>query len=293
MRNLKLSFAGFLMGTGLSSFAWAAESVKETIHWGIPSESSMKPPMDFKTKPLAGKDSFMLELLRTNLPSYHHEYFTGNVQRILMEIQKSKNTCFTVSLEDRSRLEYAYWTPYAILPPPIFVTRKDVLPKLKLHDGKISLMETFEDRKLKGATGYARSFGPEIDALIKKSKDSNLQRSSFDFFSQNVLEMITTNRIDYTIEHRFVYNQYNRSNQFPNLAALPIMEARNPLTTYVVCSKSAFGHTVIEKIDRIIRENVDTAEYKSKNMLNNFGDADFELDVKKFAKERAKKATIE
>ena len=71
------------------------------------------------------------------------------------------------------------------------------------------------------------------------------------------------------------------------------MEARNPLTTYVVCSRSAFGHTVIEKIDRIIRENVDTAEYKSKNMLNNFGDADFELDVKKFAKERAKKATIE
>lgn len=296
MTKLTMAFVSMLMGAGLSFSAKAANIAKETIHWGVPSESSVKPLLDFKVKPLASKDSFMLELLRENLPQYQHEYFTGNVQRILMELQKSTNTCFTVSLEDRSRLEYAYWTSYAILPPPLFVTRKDVLPKLKLHDGKVSLVETAENKKLKGATGISRSFGPELDALLKKTKDSNLQRSSFDFFSQNVLEMINTNRIDYTIEHRFVYNQYSRGNKFPNLVTVPIVEAKNPLTAYVLCSRSPLGHAVIEKIDRIIRENVDTIEYKKKNMLEGYpadNDADFEIEVNKFAKERMKKAVIE
>ncbi len=263
---------------------------KTLLIWGVPSESVSK---EDKTAPITKQTDAFISFLSENLPEYQHEYFSGNVDRILMTVRKSENTCFTASLEDRSRLEFGHWTPYMIMPPPVLVIRKDTLPLLNLHNGKVSLEELFKNKKLKGFAATSRSFGPEIDRFLKTHQYAKINRFSMDFYSQNLLEMIANNRVDYTIEHSFVFSVYNKN--YKNLVMIPIQEAKKPLEIFVVCSRSPLGKEVIEKVDRIIRQNVLLASFQKQTLkivLSKLPPA-FLPELERYFKERAKKSVVE
>lgn len=295
MRGLRfIIFCSLVVPAFCLAAAATLNKSKGIIAWAVPENPQFS--VTNNGAPLTARGNSIISYLSRHLPEYDHTTLIASIRRILVQIQKNENTCLTSSLEDRSRLEFSYWTSYGILPPPMLVVRKETVPLLKVKNGKVSLLDLIKTKKFRGGARHSRSFGPEIDEILKALQDSKPSTVSFDFFSQNLLEMISRNRIDYSIEHQVVFNQYIKAVSLHNLVALPILEANKPLVNYIICSRTKFGKTVIEKIDRIVRENILSTAYEEdimKAVLLVSPDEQFRISYEKYRKARSKKVDIE
>lgn len=248
------------------SFVFQADAQPEiaTIYWGLPNLNASLKGIVETTRPYA-ESGYMMSLVKKNLPEYRHQFFSGNLQRILSEVKTTSNTCFAASLYKPDRTTFSYMTSFALLPAPVIILKKDSLKEVPLKKGKVDLSKLLQDKSFKGLAAEGRSFGDDVDSVLKNVDRSFVNRFSADFLADNLMVMVAKGRADYTFEHPYYFEQYQTVNPLiKNLVAMPMEEAPHALGLYILCSRSPLGHSIVKRLDDLIRKNISLPDYREK-----------------------------
>lgn len=287
---LCLAFAGFLVASRA-----AAQPEVTTIYWGLPNINPSLKGIVETTRPYA-ETGYLMSLVKKNLPEYRHQFFSGNLQRILSEIKTTPNTCFAASLYKPDRVTFSYMTSFALLPAPVIIVKKDRLKEIPLKKGKVELGKLLHDKGFKGLAAEGRSFGEDVDLALKNVDKSLLNRFSADFLADNLMVMVAKGRADYTFEHPYYFEQYQTVNPLiKNLVAMPMDEAPHTLGLYILCSRTPLGHSVVKRLDDVIRKNISLPDYREKVLKSHtsYDHKDvFMKAVDAFVLKRAKKPEV-
>lgn len=243
-----------LITTVLAEKAYVA---KRELVWAFATTHKSLPPP--KNANILGESHPLFKFYQEELKDYKQTIMAATLTRIEMELRdKKKLMCYPGSSEFSRRREFTYLTSQYIQPAPqLVVTKKIGQRLLKKYTGKVSLKEIMNDKSLKGSLAEGRSYGEEIDQLLKDN-GQNIKRQVYNTFIQTVIPQIKISRIDYTLEYPFVVNSMeaeDKNKKIP-LMTIPLSDVKEYVTQYIACTKSPEGLEVIKRLDRAIRENV-------------------------------------
>ncbi len=233
---------------------------KDTITWG----HICTPPLYICDKDgVTGVGADIENIIFENLQEYNHERLSSNVERILDNLKTDSLFCSSSLSKNPEREKFAYYSiPAAIVPPIHIFIRKDDHSVFKGLD-ILSLEKTLKDSKLKFGYPSGRSFGPKIDSIIKvHSKDPHLSATYSSEVSDQQINLLIGNRIDYTIGGYFALKFAAKKRGVEDkILALKVEESQNYLMLYVVCPKNDWGKAMIDKINTILRKEIPTQRY--------------------------------
>ncbi len=196
-------------------------------------------------------------LLVTRLPQVRHEFVVAVPTRFEALVRQGEPICSLLPRRTPERLSWLYFTPTH---PPLnsravhLVTRAELLPRLTALGEPLSLARVLQAPQLRGVLTRDRSFGPRIDQLLQTQGQTLLQ-SALAWRGSNLLSMLQAGRMDYTLEHPVLVDDYLR--QHPDgarLVKLPLLEAQAISQATVACARNPAGRRHIEAIDAVIRE---------------------------------------
>jgi uncharacterized protein (TIGR02285 family) len=155
-------------------------------------------------------------------------------------------------------------TPAIIMPPHGITVKRSKLP---LFDNKkvVSLEELLKNDKLRLGIAEGRSYGKDLDALLKKHEGQKhvYARAGKELY-KGLFQMLMADRIDYLLgypmEAMYFAGEFGVSNQIVNIA---LKESDEYRLTYVGCSKTEWGKQVIDRIDEILKKERTTDQYRA------------------------------
>lgn len=268
-----------------------ARADETEIHWAFPGvdEEIQKA---FEEKSPYSPKGYIIEQIKAGLPEYKHKVFTANNKRVMNSLQETTNTCFLAGLHSADREKFTYMTSYAILPPIIVVMKKKTVATLPVANNKISLEYLLKQKSLNYSFTDQRVFGPQVDEVIRKVASSSSMVTADHMLGNNFIRMVGAGRISFTLEHPFFFEQYQKERaDLKDLTFVVPTEEKDPLEIFIMCSKSPLGQKVIQKVDKLIRKLVTTAEYR-KNVLTSYTEFDDDPEFKKQFQEYIRKRSL-
>ncbi|RUO77447.1 hypothetical protein [Idiomarina seosinensis] len=137
-------------------------------------------------------------------------------------------------------------------------TLSELAQKLvKQYGSPISFQQLAAGTELKLAQPSGRKYGDIQPTLDDYPIDGPKHRTIFGQNALfNLLTMIISNRVDYTVDYQFMINFYNKlspPNKQALLAFIPIIEyGQRPITGAIGCARNPWGKRAIEHINRNI-----------------------------------------
>ncbi|MBF0390037.1 MAG: transporter substrate-binding domain-containing protein [Desulfamplus sp.] len=255
VKNLKMLFVLFSV-----LFFDVDASSKETIIWG---HGCIPPLYLCEGDNVRGVAANIENIVFENLPDYKHERLNSNLERILESLKTQDKFCCSAIAKNPEREEFAYFSiPAAIVPPIHIFIRKDDHAAFGGAD-VVSLDKTLEKTNLKFGYPSARSFGSEIDAIIKAHANApHLSETySSDIVDQQI-ELLINRRIDYTIGGYFALKiAAKKLGVQDEILPIRISEKEEYLALYFVCPKNGWGRAMVEKINAILKKELPTKRY--------------------------------
>lgn len=241
-------------------FASGFASEKPELIWAFATSSTTMQPSGLN---IVDENHNLFKLFKKELHQYDHKVLKGTLPRIEKELKNQKNVCYPGSTEFTRRKKFTYLTPMYVQPSPQLVVT-EVLGQRLLNENQngLTLKNIMEDKKLRGSLAEGRSYGETIDHILN-SKQGNIKRRVYNTFIQTVVDQIKIGRVDYTIEYAFVVQALqNQSNENKiRLMTIPLKDVGPYVTQYTACSKTPEGLNIIEKLDEVIRKNINKPEY--------------------------------
>ncbi|KPC54774.1 TIGR02285 family protein [Amantichitinum ursilacus] len=202
-----------------------------------------------------GTGDRLVKLLQHSLPQYEHRMVNMVPGRIFAELRNGTHLCYASSLANADRLAYSVMTAAGIAPPVQVVLRQDTLRAHPQWRDGVDLAQLFQDRSLLGNYPAARSFGDEIDTLLRSPSNRNMKPMAVVSQSSNLFRMMQMGRLDYTLEYPQVLVYQQSKGQAPaDLVSVPIKNAPPFLGSHVACSKNDWGRKVIVDIDAAMQK---------------------------------------
>ncbi len=215
-----------------------------------------------------GGADLIQKLLIVKLTDYNHKKIKANVSRTEELVRKKENVCSCATFKTPDREEYGYFNTI----PSSFILANGIITKKKnrhLFENiqKVSLAHTLKNNNLKLGITQDRKFGDKIDQLIDKHKNSSniYERTSSDL-TKGLIEMLFLDRVDYILgydwELQYLAKEFWSEKQANELIFISVEETKPYLISYIFCSKSILGKTVVNKIDKILEEEIPKALYR-------------------------------
>lgn len=245
----------------------------ETITWGMLNI----PPLwirDGKDKGQGLQDQFTY-FLESHLTGYEHHEVAAPIARVSAMIQIGDHWC-TQLIRKPEREEWAYFSmPMLIVLPNEIVIRKDQRVQFERFGNPIVLESLLADRSLHLSTELRRSYGTEIDGLLK---NRSLVPSHSN--TRQAMAMLLANRFDYMIESPIVasYTAKQLEGQ-EKVIMLPIRESGRPYLISVACPKNDWGKRVIENVNAILLAERMKPEYRE--MMEKWYDEDGVREIRR------------
>ncbi len=240
---------------------------KGTINWV---ENDYPPVWIYKGphKGTGGAD-LIQKLLIEKLTDYNHLKINANVSRTEELVRNKNNMCSCAAFKTPDREEYGYFNTI----PSSFISANGIITKNKnLHffgsAKQISLAQTLNNLNLKLGITKDRKFGDKIDQLINKHKNSRYlyERASSDL-NIGLIKMLLSDRVDYILgynwELQYLAREFWSVKQANELIFIPVEETKPYLVSYIICSKTKWGKTVVNKIDEILKEEIKKESYRN------------------------------
>ncbi|MBF0302644.1 MAG: hypothetical protein HQK73_06360 [Desulfamplus sp.] len=237
-------------------YSWS----KDIITWG---HNCIPPLYICDGEKVTGVAAAIENIIFENLKDYDHHRVNSNLERILDNLKTQRMFCSSSIAKNPERESFAYYSiPAAIVPPIHIFIRKD---EHSAFGGTkmISLENTLKNGKLKFGYPSSRSFGPEIDSIIKAhSTEPHVSASYSSDVSEQQISLLNNKRIDYTIGGYFAMKFAAKKQGIEDkVLGIRIIEKQDYLILYVVCPKNDWGKKMIDKINTILRKEIPKQRY--------------------------------
>jgi uncharacterized protein (TIGR02285 family) len=248
----------------------ACAQEKPVMHW----LQVHQPPITIlvNEQPTNGIADDQLRLITAQWPEVTHKFIGAQPSRILKDLaEPDANACANQSIVTPEREKRFYQTITGLSPSVIVVAKPQVLRTMpKNAKGEVLPGALFNRSDLTGITNPRRSYSPVIDTLIaRRSPVAKIAEITPWNGGANVLEMIASDRADYTLEFEPLLTYMTAT--VPNLknsrlASAPIAGGViNKLS--IICPRNAWGYATIQKIDAIVTALASNPEFQQPNSI--------------------------
>jgi uncharacterized protein (TIGR02285 family) len=197
------------------------------------------------------------------MPGYKHEFAVANARRVWADFEKGNDFCLAGAAKTPERERIAYFVPYTIVPGYGLAVREDNQRRVSTHNGAVNLGQLVHERPdLVGYIYESRSFGPEIDAILKDPGD-NFRRVPVSA-PLNLLRALDAGRMDYTIEFPFVLEYQRKQSTFQHSMVLLRLEEVPPtITGYLACTRNPWGKQVTTDLEMAVKHAAHTSTFRN------------------------------
>ncbi|MGE9744174.1 TIGR02285 family protein [Bdellovibrio bacteriovorus] len=214
-----------------------------------------------------GRVDRLRRILEEHLKEYQLTDVRADMSKTTDLWKMEKNVCSGSALITPEREQWAYFTALSFQVPLEYVL---VTASTKVLDGlpaEVSLKDLMKDKMRHGVFVKDRSYGPEIDRLLKEvsargDRHLTLKKSVTDGYT-TLLKMVEKKRFDYMIEYEAVVRAYNEK-IFPAkpLLTKAVKESRPSAVFHLACTKNSWGRDVVRKVDQLLQKIALTNEYQ-------------------------------
>jgi uncharacterized protein (TIGR02285 family) len=189
----------------------------------------------------------------------HADLEETNDQRVFFELKSGNKLCSGGMIWTKNRASEVYYSiPYNTVPPLRIYFLKGKLPLFKdqIRNGGISLREILRNRKLNLEIEAGRSYGDELDEVIRENEQNGMVVRRFASNTEGVIQMMLHGRnIDLIIEYPWVMNYYLKDRpELDSFLSVRILESGRFQEERFIAPRTEWGKSFIRRIDEIIRE---------------------------------------
>ncbi|MBB5206129.1 uncharacterized protein (TIGR02285 family) [Inhella inkyongensis] len=185
--------------------------------------------------------------IAAQLPQWRHVLVPTGRSRMWREIQAGRPLCYADAFKTPERLRWAYFTLATAPVPQMLAAREGLLPA-----GEVSLQALLKQTDLTAVFERDRSYGPVLDPMIR-SAGSQVRIGSLPSTPQ-LLRMLEAGRMDYLVEYPLALHYLaQRLQPAPRISYHALAEERQPLPSYIACTRSPWGRKAIEALDQAMR----------------------------------------
>ncbi|MCW9045632.1 MAG: TIGR02285 family protein [Alphaproteobacteria bacterium] len=194
----------------------------------------------------------------SKLPEYDHKIEVSNFKRIIRTLESGQNACAVAILKTPERAKMTeYSIPHFLVHPVRIIIRKSDLAHYtpyKKQDGTYSLETILKDNKVTLGYSHGRSYSKTLDNLISlHATKLNSVMTARRTILEGLLRMLDRKRFDFTLgyAHEALYFM-RKSEKSYDFITLPISEQNTFNEVFVGCSKTDWGHKVIQQVNKIL-----------------------------------------
>jgi uncharacterized protein (TIGR02285 family) len=300
-RGARLLAAVLLLACAVLAPHVHAANLPERIEWAVAAfppvflfDESRPPASAAELGPGLG-DTYLREIIR-RLPGVKHEFVHMPFARTWAEMERGRDVCIPLIVRASERSQLAWYTPMSPPPPLTVVVRADRARDVLGDASIVSLAALLARPELNGVVPAARSYGDEVNALLRKPEvQGRVERIRYNA-GQQAGTMLMLGRADYWLEWPHVAEwQVRGMPRRPPVTWRPILEFSVGQSLYIACTRSPAGRKAIEAIDAAIRQASRDETYR--NAALNWYPAEIREAVtprfKRFFDERSKQSLIE
>lgn len=183
-----------------------------------------------------------------------HELVMANIKRSLRMLQSGEPACMLGMLHTADRDSMAWFADTHLVPPHHLVVRAAILHKVPRNAaGEARLDQIWQERRLRGALVQGRSYGPELDEVIRHQPPSALSAYVTPDVGGNLLAMVGFGRADYTFEYDFIVTDHLAAGgSGADLVTMPIEGHADPILSGVACPKNDWGLRVATRANEVL-----------------------------------------
>ncbi|MBH9553034.1 hypothetical protein [Inhella gelatinilytica] len=199
-----------------------------------------------------GQFDRMISELAERMPQYTHRLELMNSTRLWSAISQGEPVCSGPVRKTPERSERSHLTSAVRVAPLSLVVRTAEASAFLGPDGRASLAWLRNQTGLQGRLERERSYGAALDALV--GGERAVPREAAVRLGQ-ATEWVAAGRSDYTLEYAHVVEYLRRTGRLRGeLSTLPLKEAGEWETAYMVCPRTPWGRAAIAAIDQAIRQ---------------------------------------
>lgn len=223
---------------------------EQSITWGIahyPPRFVIEAPGKF-----GGQAGLQHEILEMALPQYEHKYKQLTYAEFTERLLNKKNVCTSMILKTPQREQVAAFSiPWHIdLPIAVSITT-EAWERIGKPE-QVSFKTLIADKRVKGGLEKQRSYGILDNQINNSALNKNLER--YELIASQILPLLQTGGIDYTIEYPYLADYYLRSiRNDKNIISVPIEDGFEYVFGYIACTKNAWGEKVIKELNQVIK----------------------------------------
>lgn len=239
--------------------AWAADS---QINWAV----NTAPPFhivdgDYKQQGLC---DVLIDTVHRYLPELKKIREILPQPRIGRALERSENLCFACMIAKPQGEQGAYYSlPTHVYTPHQIITNDKTANLIKQrYPQPVPLADLLADEQLQFGYPAGRRYGV-LQPLIEgqDNRPGNRLVRSGDNGPLAILQMIASERLDYTVDYSMISRYYQLTNG-ASLTLLPIAENHQQAVVGAIgCSNSAWGKSVIEQINAVMPQIHADAEF--------------------------------
>ncbi len=239
-----------------------ARAVDSQINWAV----NTAPPFhivdgDFKQQGLC---DVLIDTVHRYLPELKKRREILPQPRIGRALERSENLCFACMIAKPQGEQGAYYSlPTHVYTPHQIITNDKTASLIKQrYPLPVPLADLLADEQLQFGYPAGRRYGV-LQPLIEGqyNRPGNRLVRSGDNGPLAILQMIASERLDYTVDYSMISRYYQLTNG-ASLTLLPIAENHQQAVVGAIgCSNSAWGKSVIEQINAIMPQIHADAEF--------------------------------
>jgi uncharacterized protein (TIGR02285 family) len=198
-----------------------------------------------------GVTSGLVTYFKVWWPGVQHDILIANTKRSWQMMEDGQQVCRANVVRTPDREKMAYFTNTQLTPPPQLVVRRDRLNRLpRMPSGEVLLPRLLADETLRGALVDGRSYGTAIDDMLAhRPANSNVALYSPRDFGGRLLQMISLDRADYSIDSDMALMMMGDPK---DLVTVPIVGASDLVMAGIACPRTAWGWSAIRGLDRAL-----------------------------------------
>lgn len=208
-----------------------------------------------------GTNDKLIKYIHRFLPNYDMAWKNMNPQLLEKAFEQGENVCQLDLFKTAKREKIAYFTKNpSIIDAPLrlFIKGKDD-SKLQLS-APVDINTLLNRNDFNAAYVASRSYNTHIDQALKQANNAKLKTMES---TKKLIKDFYKGRSDYVIEYSAVMSYFKTTLKYnKGLFSLPIKDTAPYTLGYAACSKTLWGKTTIDAIDKVLKTHRHDAQYR-------------------------------